>query len=49
MMNSNHQGIGMTSQRTRERLISRLQEQGIQNLRVWHCTITRNIHRVCWT
>ena len=34
MMKSNHQGIGMTSQRTRERLITRLQEQGIENLRV---------------
>lgn len=28
------QGIGMTSQRTRDRLISRLQEQGINNERV---------------
>jgi len=27
----NHQGIGMTSQRTRDRLIRRLQEQGINN------------------
>ena len=26
-----HQGIGMTSRRTRERLISRLREEGIQN------------------
>jgi protein-L-isoaspartate(D-aspartate) O-methyltransferase len=26
-----HQGIGMTSQRTRDRLISRLQQQGINN------------------
>jgi len=26
-----HQGIGMTSQRTRDRLITRLKEQGIQN------------------
>jgi protein-L-isoaspartate(D-aspartate) O-methyltransferase len=34
MMSPNHQGIGMTSQRTRERLINRLQEQGIQNLHV---------------
>ncbi|MFV2058787.1 MAG: protein-L-isoaspartate(D-aspartate) O-methyltransferase [Thiohalomonadales bacterium] len=28
------QGIGMTSQRTRERLVKRLQEQGIQNAKV---------------
>ncbi len=34
-MNSQaRQGIGMTSQRTRERLISRLQDQGITNERV---------------
>lgn len=30
-MNAHHQGIGMTSQRTRERLIKRLEEQGITN------------------
>jgi len=30
----NHQGIGMTSQRTRDRLISRLQQQGIHDERV---------------
>jgi protein-L-isoaspartate(D-aspartate) O-methyltransferase len=30
----NHQGIGMTSQRTRERLIQRLMEQGIVNCEV---------------
>lgn len=30
-MREEHQGIGMTSQRTRERLIKRLQEQGIKN------------------
>ena len=29
-----HQGIGMTSQRTRDRLIARLQQQGIHNERV---------------
>ena len=29
--NSNHQGIGMTSQRTRDRLIQRLIDQGIDN------------------
>ena len=30
----NHQGIGMTSQRTRDRLVGRLQEQGIHNEQV---------------
>ena len=30
-MIAQHQGIGMTSQRTRDRLITRLKEQGIQN------------------
>jgi protein-L-isoaspartate(D-aspartate) O-methyltransferase len=30
----NHQGIGMTSQRTRDRLIQRLQQQGIHNEQV---------------
>lgn len=30
----NHQGIGMTSQRTRDRLITRLQQQGIYNEQV---------------
>ncbi len=29
--NRNHQGIGMTSQRTRDRLIQRLKDQGIDN------------------
>ena len=34
-MNSNHrQGIGMTSQRTRDRLITRLEEKGISNVHV---------------
>lgn len=34
-MNDMHlKGIGMTSQRTRERLMQRLQEQGIRNLKV---------------
>ncbi len=33
-MNSQHRGIGMTSQRTRERLIKRLEEQGIRNATV---------------
>ncbi|MEM7565141.1 MAG: protein-L-isoaspartate(D-aspartate) O-methyltransferase [Pseudomonadota bacterium] len=31
MSRNSHQGIGMTSQRTRDRLISRLQNQGIGN------------------
>jgi protein-L-isoaspartate(D-aspartate) O-methyltransferase len=31
MMNQKHQGIGMTSQRTRDRLIQRLADQGIKN------------------
>jgi len=30
----NHQGIGMTSQRTRDRLIQRLRQQGIENQQV---------------
>lgn len=30
-MNSSYQGIGMTSQRTRDRLIKRLKEEGISN------------------
>ena len=33
-MKPEHRGIGMTSQRTRERLIKRLQEQGIANMAV---------------
>jgi len=33
-MNTRHQGIGMTSKRTRERLVSRLRESGIQNEKV---------------
>ena len=33
-MSAGVQGIGMTSQRTRERLIQRLQEEGIRNARV---------------
>ncbi len=33
-MISKHRGIGMTSQRTRDRLITRLKEQGIQNIDV---------------
>lgn len=31
MLNSHHEGIGMTSRRTRERLIQRLREEGIGN------------------
>jgi protein-L-isoaspartate(D-aspartate) O-methyltransferase len=34
MIRREHQGIGMTSQRTRERLIQRLREKGIQDLTV---------------
>lgn len=33
-MNSRHQGIGMTSARTRERMIRRIEQQGVRNLRV---------------
>lgn len=33
-MNQRHQGIGMTSRRTRERMIKRLQEQGITHGKV---------------
>lgn len=33
-MNLRHQGIGMTSRRTRERMIKRLQEQGITHSKV---------------
>jgi protein-L-isoaspartate(D-aspartate) O-methyltransferase len=33
-MNLHHRGIGMTSQRTRERLVKRLEEQGIKNAAV---------------
>ncbi len=34
MLNSEHMGIGMTSQRTRDRLITRLSEQGIRSVEV---------------
>jgi protein-L-isoaspartate(D-aspartate) O-methyltransferase len=30
-MNGGHSGIGMTSQRTRARMVERLKEQGIQD------------------
>jgi protein-L-isoaspartate(D-aspartate) O-methyltransferase len=33
-MSAGHLGIGMTSQRTRERLVRRLREEGIRNVRV---------------
>lgn len=33
-MSRSHLGIGMTSQRTRERMVQRLQEQGIRDIRV---------------
>ncbi len=44
-MKSIHQGIGMTSQRTRDRLVKRLMEEGIQNPRVLEVmrTIPRHI------
>ena len=35
-MTRNHQGIGMTSQRTRDRLVQRLQQQGINQKQVLH-------------
>ncbi|MCW8847375.1 MAG: protein-L-isoaspartate O-methyltransferase, partial [Sedimenticola sp.] len=34
MSSTTHRGIGMTSQRTRERLIQRLRDEGIQNQNV---------------
>ncbi len=34
MMRSMHEGIGMTSQRTRDRLVERLKSEGIRNLQV---------------
>ena len=34
MINPLHRGIGMTSERTRKRLIRRLREKGIQDLNV---------------
>jgi len=40
---TNHRGIGMTSQRTRDRLISRLKEQGIANTQV--LTVMRELPR----
>ena len=42
-MITNHRGIGMTSQRTRDRLISRLKEQGIANTQV--LTVMRELPR----
>jgi len=33
-MNTAHRGLGMTSARTRERLVQRLQQQGIKDIRV---------------
>lgn len=41
--NSNHRGIGMTSQRTRERLVKRLHTQGIKNASV--LDVIRNLPR----
>lgn len=34
MISNDIQGIGMTSQRTRDRLVERLREKGIKNERV---------------
>jgi protein-L-isoaspartate(D-aspartate) O-methyltransferase len=42
-MKPEHRGIGMTSQRTRERLIKRLQDQGIANMAV--LDVMRNMPR----
>ena len=42
-MNQNHQGIGMTSQRTRDRLVKRLADEGIQDKRVLE--VIRNVPR----
>lgn len=42
-MKPEHRGIGMTSQRTRQRLINRLQEQGIGNTAVLE--VMRNLPR----
>ena len=39
----NHQGIGMTSRRTKERLIDRLKAEGINNLEV--LSVVREIPR----
>ncbi len=43
VMKSIHQGIGMTSQRTRDRLVRRLADEGIENTRVLE--VIRNIPR----
>lgn len=40
-----HQGIGMTSQRTRERMVQRLGDLGISNLRVLEAMLTVPRHR----
>lgn len=42
-MSAGHRGIGMTSQRTRERLIQRLHGAGVRDLRVLDCM--RNVPR----
>lgn len=42
-MQSEIQGVGMTSRRTRERLIKRLEEEGIANAQVLNCI--RNVPR----
>ena len=43
-MNVSHQGIGMTSQRTRDRLVERLREKGIKNERVLEVVRTTPRH-----
>jgi len=46
MADHDYNGIGMTSQRTRDRMISRLKEQGIQDQRV--LSVMREIPRHCF-
>lgn len=46
MTNSDYSGIGMTSQRTRDRMIKRLKQQGIKDQRV--LSVMREIPRHCF-
>lgn len=46
MTHSDFSGIGMTSQRTRDRMVSRLKEQGIQDQRV--LSVMREVPRHCF-
>ena len=46
MGNSNFCGIGMTSQRTRDRMVSRLKQQGISDQRV--LSVMREVPRHCF-